>query len=68
MSKLAVKPKALPLLHPSPDNKNRSKIQGTASPVRQVKLFLENAKQHQKENRVLHSSPTDERSQYSSNE
>ncbi len=40
MNKLLGKPKPGPILHPSPDIKNRSKINGTASPVRQVKLFL----------------------------
>lgn len=58
MSKLAAKPKTIPLLHPSPDPKNRSKIQGTNSPVRQVKLFLENAKKHQIENQIVYSSPS----------
>ena len=50
MSKPIGKIKYDPMLHPSPDFKNKSKLQGTTSPVRQVKLFLENAKKNQKEN------------------
>ena len=57
MNKLVGKPKPAPLLHPSPDIKSRSKIQGTASPVRQVRLFLENAKHAHRENRGVAVSP-----------
>jgi hypothetical protein len=48
MSKLPSKNKCEPLTHPMPDITNKNIIKGTASPVKQVRLFLEKAKLHQK--------------------
>lgn len=49
MSKPLQNHKYHPLRQQEPDYKNKSILQGTTSPVKQVKLYLEKAKKNQKD-------------------